>query len=81
MKVIKYGATWCNPCVLQGERLKESNITFSEVDVDEDSEAFAKKCVSEIPYLEFYDDNNNLLETHSGLMTIEELNQIKEKYD
>lgn len=80
MKVIKYGATWCNPCVLQGERLKEVGLFYTEIDVDEDSKAFEEKHVREIPYLEFYDDNDKLLETHSGLMTVEELKEIEKKY-
>lgn len=80
MKVIKYGATWCNPCVLQASNLKEADIAFSEIDVDENPTEFNEKHVSEIPYLEFLDNDGNLLESNNGLMTVEQLKEIKNKY-
>lgn len=78
MKIIKYGADWCGPCREMSKILKKSSYIVEEIDIDadENQELVDSKNIMTIPVLEFYDDENVLVHTHKGLITLEELNTL-----
>lgn len=80
MKVIKYGSSWCGPCRLASKVLEQSGIPFEEIDVDSNPDAIKGKNIRSIPYIEFLNDNNEVLHTHIGGLTASELNNIINQY-
>lgn len=80
MKVIKYGAPWCNQCKVMSETLKRSGIPYEEIDVDENEEIAEKKNIRSIPLLEICDDSGNILFSKTGIIPMDELKELVCKY-
>jgi len=81
MKAVKYGAIWCGPCRQMKENLIEAGINFTEVDVDEYPDIADAKGITNIPVIEFIDEHGNVLYKATGLLSVEELINIKKKYE
>lgn len=82
MKIVKYGSSWCGPCRVTSQVLKDAGYDVTEIDVDDDDNAdiVESKNIRSIPVVEFY--TNNGIEpayTHIGLLTSEELSTIINK--
>jgi len=74
VKVKKYGAEWCAPCKATTINLKDSGVEFEEIDIDKNEDVIEEKGIVNIPYLEFYKDNDTIpYATHKGLMTKEDI--------
>lgn len=81
MKIVKYGAEWCGPCRATSLNLKDSKVDYEEIDVDTHPEYLDTKSIKSIPYIEVFKDNETIpCYTHRGLLTIQQINEIKEKY-
>lgn len=74
MKILKYGADWCGPCRNMSNILKENFSNYKEIDVDEHPEFLTEKHINNIPYIEIVDDSDNILYSHIGPLTKDELN-------
>ena len=65
-KVKKYGATWCKYCDTVDALLKELNIPYEDIDVDDPEHFEECRNFNIIPVLRFYDDDGNLVASHVG---------------
>lgn len=75
-KAIKYGATWCNPCRLTEENLKKIGLPFESIDVDENEELAESKNITAIPVVEFLNENDEVVERRTGLLTLDSIREI-----
>lgn len=82
-KVIKFGALWCNPCKLMrpvfekiSEKLSSDELTFSEIDVDNDTEDLSSKYgIRNIPAILVIDEDDKVLGRFVGAMSEESLEE------
>lgn len=81
MKVIKYGTPWCNQCKVMSETLKRSGIPYEEIDVDEHEEIAEKKNIRSVPLLEICDDLGNVLFSKTGIIPMDELKELVNRYE
>ncbi|MBC7554150.1 MAG: thioredoxin [Taibaiella sp.] len=79
--LVDFNAKWCGPCkkmlpVLDAlAEKKKDKMSLIKIDADENKELMMQKNISEIPYLELY-NNGNLIWKHSGF--IDEYQLLKE---
>lgn len=69
MKLIKLSATWCGPCKMLSNTLKEVDLSgyeFVEIDVDEQRDIAMKYNIRGVPVLVIEDDNGNELRRTVG---------------
>lgn len=69
MKLIKLSATWCGPCKMLSNTLKEVDLSgyeFVEIDVDEQRDLAMKYNIRGVPVLVVEDDNGNELRRTVG---------------
>ena len=73
-KIYKVGASWCGPCRMLKQELKDFELVpIIEIDADED-EAFCEKYnIKNIPVLLFCDKNDNVEYKHVGFISKKEL--------
>ena len=73
-KIYKVGASWCGPCRMLKQELKDFELVpIIEIDADED-EAFCKKYnIKNIPVLLLCDENDNVTYKHVGFISKKEL--------
>ena len=82
-KIYKVGASWCGPCRMLKQELKDFELVpIIEIDADED-EAFCEKYnIKNILVLFFCDDNDNIVDRHVGFIqkkeVIEKITKINE---
>lgn len=79
-KVLKFSSSWCGPCKLLSpifdeitEELKNMNIEFISVDVEEDEELTSKYSVRNIPTIVITDEDGNELDRCVGMKTKNDL--------
>lgn len=73
-KIYKVGASWCGPCRMLKQELKDFELVpIIEIDADED-EAFCEKYnIKNIPVLLLCDENDNVEYKHVGFISKKEL--------
>ena len=82
-KIYKVGASWCGPCRMLKQELKDFKLVpIIEIDADED-EAFCEKYnIKNIPVLLFCDDNDNIVDRQVWFIqkkeVIEKIKKINE---
>lgn len=73
-EVLKFSAPWCGPCralapIVEGIKKEYSDqITFTEYNVDEESEATVKYGITSVPTMIFLSDGE-IVETVKGAIT------------
>lgn len=80
-KIIKFGADFCQPCKVYHKYFEEvkdkfKDITFEEIDCEEDEETSDKYGIKNVPTTIFLDENNNIIYRKSGVITTDELTKI-----
>ena len=53
MKIVKYGSSWCGPCRLATKTLKDSGLSFEDIDIDNNPDAIKDMNISRIPHIVF----------------------------
>lgn len=83
MKVLKFGAIWCNACLVMKPRWKKIEEEFpwleSEYFEYDDSQNDVKKyniSSEKIPTFVFLDKHGDEIERHSGELSIADINEI-----
>lgn len=76
MKLLKFQASWCNPCkqltsVMEG---MEMPVHVSVIDIDENREAAMSYGIRSVPTLILVDENDTELKRTSGALSKEQLN-------
>lgn len=77
MKVLKFQASWCQPCKMLGRVIEDAKeqikLPIEEVDIDENMELAKKYNVRGVPMLVVVDDNDNVVRTKNGYMNEKDL--------
>lgn len=82
-RVIKWSADWCGPCKLMhpvfekiSEKLSTDELSFSEIDVDDDTEDLSYKYgIRNIPAILVIDEDDKVLGRFVGAMSEESLEE------
>lgn len=94
MRVLKFGASWCDKCSILSNLIKESDLDLpeiEEIDLDEEPELAEKYGVQTLPTICFVDDLGKLLkksaratETKQPLtpeIILKEYNKLREEHE
>lgn len=75
MRVLKFSASWCQPCKQLSKTLEGMDFPYevSEIDVDQNRDAAIEYGVRNVPTMILIDENNNQLKRVSGAMTQSQL--------
>lgn len=78
MKLLKFSATWCGPCKMQAQKLKEHpiDVEVEEINVDSDNELISKFNIRSIPTMILIDNEGNSLHRWTGITEPEEINRL-----
>lgn len=78
MKLLKFSATWCGPCKMQAQKLKEHPIVVEveEIDVDSDNELISKFNIMSVPTMILVDDEGSAIHRWTGITEPEEINRL-----
>jgi thioredoxin 1 len=60
MKILKFSSTWCQPCKLLSENLREINLDVEEIDVDDHPDLAKQFKIKALPTLVFLKDGVEL---------------------
>lgn len=77
-KLYYFSAPWCGPCKMLGPTMDKSGLSFTKVNVDDDTELAAKYGVRSVPTLLVVDSTGNELKR---LVGNQDLNTIKNWYN
>ena len=71
MKIIRFTASWCQPCKMLAKMLEdiENKPIIEVVDIDQDSDAAIKFGIRGVPTLLKMDDNGNVVDRMVGMTT------------
>jgi len=71
MKVLKFYASWCYPCLALGAVIAQSNssVEVQEIDIDKDPKIVQEYKVRGVPTLVLLDDEGKEVKRHTGPMT------------
>lgn len=74
-KIKKFSATWCGPCKMLEQRLKDyTRCEIEKYDVDEiDEDVIAKYNIRNVPTVIIVDDNDNEITRLAGLFNTSDL--------
>ena len=78
MKILKFYASWCQPCKALTQFLEASKdlipYPIEEIDIEKDMDSAIKYGVRSVPTMVFLDDNNEVIRKQVGvIMTDKEL--------
>ena len=77
MKVLKFQASWCQPCKMLSRTVEEAkdkiNVPIEEVDIDENTELAKKFNIRGVPTLVLVDDSGATIRSKSGFMNEKQL--------
>ncbi|MBY0200590.1 thioredoxin [Priestia megaterium] len=84
VSVIKFGASWCGPCkmiapVLNNLSNNMKNVTFGDVDIDENSELAQLHDIMSVPTVLIFKDGT-VVKKSLGFSTEEKLKELISQY-
>jgi thioredoxin 1 len=80
-KLEKYGASWCGPCKILDNALKEiTDVEIVKHDADEEPDLFNELGIRSVPTLIFRDEEGNELERTFGAIPVHNIEKIIAKY-
>lgn len=81
MKLLKFQASWCQPCKTLTSLLNTMQIPYpiEVIDADENKDLLQKYNVRSIPVLILLDENNNEVERLTGIATKDKIAELLNK--
>lgn len=75
MKVLKFFSPHCGPCRVMEQNLKEANIEYESINVEEDAgDVLADKYdVKGLPTIIVLNEDGAIIKQHTGILTVENL--------
>jgi thioredoxin 1 len=85
LKIIKFGATWCQPCkvvdsILESIKKEYPDIEYKTYDYDADPDIFSKNKITSVPAIIILKDDDTELEKITGTFPKVKLTTIIEKH-
>ncbi len=81
VKILKFSASWCHPCKVLSDRLKDFNkVPLEEIDVDSNPELVKKYTIKNVPTLIFVDPEGRPSARLGGVVTLDSINEILDEY-
>lgn len=74
LEVLKFSATWCGPCRVLSQTLKDVE-GVTQVDIDKDMETARKYGIRSVPTLVFL-KNDKEVHRQTGAISLDKYNQI-----
>lgn len=72
MKVLKFEASWCQPCKMLSKVMEEAgdkiNVPIEVIDIDQNREMAVEYGIRGVPTLIVLDDQGNEIKRQSGMM-------------
>ena len=78
MKLYYFSAPWCGPCKVLGPQMEKSGLTYTKVNVDNETELSAKFGVRNVPTLLKVDSQGNEI---SRIVGVKPITEIKNWYN
>lgn len=78
MKLLKFSASWCNPCKMLSESMGQVNLNgyeLQEIDIDHDQDLVASFGVRSVPTMIIIDDDGTEVKRNTGVMSPGEIKQ------
>lgn len=69
IKILKFSASWCNPCKALAKQLNGITLPITSYDVDEHEDLVEKYNIRNVPTLIFVNDADNELKRLVGVVT------------
>ena len=81
MKLLKFHATWCQPCKMLSRVMEDVELPFplEEIDVDEQQEVAQAFGIRGVPTLVIVDDENKEVRRISGMLMENQLTEFLNK--
>ena len=75
MKLLKFEASWCEPCKMLSKTMEDIEFPFpiEVIDIDNNQDIAMEYGVRGVPHLILMDDNNNIVKRIGGFVSKEEL--------
>ena len=77
MKVIKFSASWCQPCKLLQQLIdslsNQLQVEIDNIDIEQDVETSTRYNIRGVPTLVLIDDVGNEVKRHVGMITKDKL--------
>ena len=77
MKILRFTASWCQPCKSLAMNLEEANLNLpiEVIDIDIHSDIAVEYGIRGVPTLVMMDENNNVMKRLVGSKTVTELRE------
>lgn len=76
-KIEKFGASWCGPCKVLDKTLSQvSGVEIVKFDADNDAELFGANNVKNVPLMLFKNENDEVVQRVTGLVSIDYIRRI-----
>jgi thioredoxin 1 len=77
MKILRFTASWCQPCKSLAKNLEEANLSvpIEVVDIDIQSDVAVEYGIRGVPTLVLMDENHNIVKRLVGSKTVTELKE------
>lgn len=74
MKLLKFYAEWCKPCITLSKILEDfTSVPVENINIDSNQEFVTRYAIRNIPTLILVDNEGKELYKHTGLITLTEL--------
>ena len=75
MRVLKFSATWCQPCKMLARNLEDVNtiIPIENIDIDEHQDTAMEYGVRGVPTMIMLDENNTEIKRMVGMQSLKDL--------
>lgn len=81
-KILKFSASWCNPCKVLKQNLEGfTRVPVEEIDCEEHPDISQKYNVRNVPTLVYLNDKDEVVDRTIGLQTIDQINAIIDKHE
>jgi thioredoxin 1 len=77
MKILRFTASWCQPCKSLAKNLEEANLSvpIEVIDIDIQSDVAVEYGIRGVPTLVLMDENHNIMKKLVGSKTVTELKE------
>ena len=78
MKVLKFSASWCQPCKMLAKTLEnyKGDVQIENIDIDESQEVAIRFGIRGVPTCVLVDDSGKEIKRQSGMMMLDQFEEF-----